>query len=175
LPVSALTFICIGLPCKCHCLDGANKSLTNALTERSTPISILLVEDDPYDTLLILEALADRQQFHVRAVEDGAQALAYLQGQYLALNDQLPDLLIMDLRLPKMNGLELLAEIKTDERLKPIPVIILTNSTFDQDIRDCYALHANVYIQKPFSPVLFRKVIRQTLDFWLNIATLPHP
>ena len=121
---------------------------------------ILLVEDNPHDALLIMKALERRELCELRAVEDGVQALSYLRSKGDDLNHLFPDLILLDLRLPKMSGHELLAEIKGDSDLRHIPVLVLSNSGGDHDVNTSYALHANCYIE-------------QAVDFWLNTVLLP--
>ena len=134
---------------------------------------ILLVEDDPHDVLLVIEALEDFSQHAVRAVEDGVEALRYLHGGYTDFNDRLPDLIFLDLKLPKMSGHAFLAQLKANPALRHIPVIVLSNSALSQDIQKSYALYANCYVQKPLDPLEFKQMIRQLIDFWFNTATLP--
>jgi CheY-like chemotaxis protein len=134
---------------------------------------ILLVEDDPYDTLLIVKALEDHTMWHIRAVEDGAQALAYLRGEYAHLEDPFPDLILLDLKLSGWSGLDLLTEIKANPNYCHIPVVVLSNSAYDNDVNLSYSLRANCFIQKPIAPLKFRQVIRQTVDFWAHTVMLP--
>ena len=137
-------------------------------------IHILLVEDSPTDIELTIEALQDAKvNNHLSIVEDGVAALAFLrqEGQYV--KESLPDLILLDLNLPKKNGLEVLAEMKVDPKLSPIPVVILTTSEADEDIVASYRLHANCYISKPVDFEQFVKVVQSIDDFWLSIVRLP--
>jgi CheY-like chemotaxis protein len=153
---------------------GANKGLNRESFVTTGQFHILVVEDDPYDTLLILQALGDHKSYKVRAVESGVEAIAFLCGQFPFSEVPLPHLIFLDLKLPSLDGHALLAEIKSDERLSHIPVVVLSNSDFDMDIHRSYALHANAYVQKPLNPVQFRQAIQRVMDFWLNTATLPY-
>jgi CheY-like chemotaxis protein len=138
------------------------------------PIEILLVEDSPGDVRLTVEALRDgkvRNNLHV--VGDGVDALAFLhrEGQYT--DAPVPDLVLLDLNLPKKDGREVLAEIKSDPRLKRIPVVVLTTSNAEQDVLKSYDLHANCYITKPVDLDQFIRVVRTIEDFWLAVVRLP--
>jgi two-component system, chemotaxis family, response regulator Rcp1 len=138
------------------------------------PIQILLVEDNPGDVRLTVEALRDakvRNQLHV--VEDGVEAMSLLrrEGQYAGIPR--PDLILLDLNLPRKDGREVLAEIKQDADLKRIPVVILTSSAAEQDVLHAYNLYANCYITKPLALEEFLRVIRAIDDFWLAVVKLP--
>ncbi len=137
-------------------------------------IDILLVEDNPGDADLAREALETgkvRNSLHV--VGDGEAAMAFLrhQGKYTAAPR--PDLVLLDLNLPKKDGREVLAEIKSDENLKCIPVVILTTSKAEVDILKTYNLHANCYISKPIDLDQFIKVVQAIEEFWFTIVKLP--
>jgi len=138
------------------------------------PIEILLVEDNPGDVRLIVEALSDGNvdnKLHI--AKDGMEATAFLnrEGKYA---DKLhPDLILLDLNLPKKNGPEVLAEIKEDHALKHIPVVILTSSQEGDDIVKTYNLHANCYVTKPIDLEQFIRVVKSIRDFWLTIVKLP--
>jgi chemotaxis family two-component system response regulator Rcp1 len=139
------------------------------------PIEILLVEDNPGDSRLAKEALKEsklRNNLHL--VEDGVAALEFLwkKGQYS--EKPRPDLIILDLNLPKKDGREVLAEIKNDDDLKRIPVVILTISKAEEDIIRTYNLHANCYVTKPLDLDQFMKVVKSIEDFWLTIVKLPN-
>lgn len=139
------------------------------------PIDILLVEDNPGDVLLTKEALKEGKVINnLHVAGDGDEALAFLrkEGEYASASR--PDLILLDLNLPKLSGREVLAEIKEDEQLKSIPVVVLTTSTDEQDIWKSYQLHANCYITKPIDLEQFGKVVRSVEDFWLSIVRLPH-
>ncbi len=138
------------------------------------PIEILMVEDNPGDVRLTVEALKEgkvRNNLHI--VEDGEQAMKFLRQQDDYGSAPRPDLVLLDLNLPKKNGREVLAEIKQDPELKRIPVVILTVSEAEQDIIKSYNLHANCYITKPVNLDQFIKVVRSIEDFWLTIVMLP--
>ncbi len=139
------------------------------------PIEILLVEDNPGDVRLTKEALRDSKvttRMHV--VFDGVQALAFLhrEGEYAAVPR--PDLILLDLNLPRKSGREVLAEIKGDDDLRRIPVVILTTSQAEQDIIETYNLHANAYVNKPVDLNQFIKVVKSIEDFWFEIVRLPN-
>jgi chemotaxis family two-component system response regulator Rcp1 len=137
-------------------------------------VEILLVEDNEGDVRLINEALKEgKVRNRIRRVEDGVEAMAYLrhEGQYA--KSVTPDLILLDLNLPRKDGREVLAEIKADDKLKRIPVVILTISKEEEDILKTYNLHANCYIAKPLDLGQFMKVVRSVEDFWLTIVKLP--
>jgi len=138
------------------------------------PIEILLVEDNPGDVRLTQEALQEgKVSNNLHVVMDGVEALAYLrrEGQYA---DQIrPDLILLDLNMPKMDGRELLSEIKADDDLKRIPVVVLTTSKAEEDILKTYNLHANCYITKPVDLDQFINVVNSIESFWMTIVILP--
>ena len=137
-------------------------------------IEILLVEDNPGDARLTLEALKEgRVRNRLAHVWDGVEALAYLRGEGPHAGARRPDLILLDLNLPRKDGREVLAEIKADERWKRIPVVVLTTSQSDEDIHRAYNLNANCYIAKPVDFDEFMRVIRTIQDFWLTIVKLP--
>jgi chemotaxis family two-component system response regulator Rcp1 len=138
------------------------------------PIEILMVEDNPGDVRLTVEALKEgkvRNNFHT--VEDGVEAMAFLRRQGRYAEAPRPDLVLLDLNLPKMNGREVLAEIKEDPELRRIPVVILTVSKAEQDILKSYNLHANCYITKPVDLDQFLEVVKSIENFWLTVVMLP--
>ena len=138
------------------------------------PIEILLVEDNPGDVRLTVEVLKEGKMLNrLSVVHDGVEALAFLrrEGQYA--NAVRPDLIMLDLNLPKKDGREVLAEIKADQKLRVIPVVILTTSQAEQDILKSYNLHANCYIIKPVDLEQFIMVLKLIEDFWLTIVKLP--
>jgi chemotaxis family two-component system response regulator Rcp1 len=138
------------------------------------PIEILLVEDNPGDVGLAREALEDcklHNRLHV--VDDGEKAMAFLRRQDPYTEVPRPDLILLDLNLPRKDGREVLAEIKTDEDLKRIPVVILTTSRAEEDILKSYNLHANCYITKPMNLDQFLHVVKSIQEFWLSIVVLP--
>lgn len=145
-----------------------------SIEEMGKPIEILLVEDNPGDVRLTQEAFKDgkvRNTMHV--VKDGIEALAFLRrgGEYADVPR--PDLILLDLNLPKKDGREVLAEIKANGDLRSIPVVILTTSSAEQDILRAYDQHANCYITKPVDLDSFIDVVRYIEDFWLAIVKLP--
>jgi two-component system, chemotaxis family, response regulator Rcp1 len=138
------------------------------------PIEILLVEDSPSDTDLTLEALKDfKVRNHVSVVEDGVQALQFLRRQGQFTKAPRPDLIMLDLNLPRKDGREVLQEIKADDQLKTIPTVVLTTSRAEQDILRAYELSANCYITKPVDFNQFLEVVRTIETFWLYVVTLP--
>lgn len=138
------------------------------------PIDILLVEDNPGDSDLAREALEDSKMHNnLFVVEDGIEAMAFLHKTGAYENMPRPDLIILDLNLPRMDGREVLAKIKDDDHLKRIPVVILTTSSADEDVMKSYNLHANCFITKPINLAQFMKVVRAIEDFWLSIVVLP--
>jgi two-component system, chemotaxis family, response regulator Rcp1 len=138
------------------------------------PIEILIVEDSPSDTELTLEALKDfKVRNHVTVVEDGVMAMQYLRRQGSYADSIRPDLIMLDLNLPRKDGREVLAEIKADETLRTIPVVVLTTSRAEQDILRSYQLNANCYITKPVDFNQFLEVVRTIESFWLFVVTLP--
>ncbi len=144
------------------------------VTQRSRPIEILLVEDNPADVRLTEEALGEGKVANVlRVAEDGVVALQMLrrEGPYSEL--PAPDLMLLDLNLPRMSGQELLVEIKKDPALRRIPVVVLTTSSSERDILESYELHANCYITKPVDLAQFLTVVKQIDDFWLTVVRLP--
>ena len=142
--------------------------------DETHPIEILLVEDSPSDTELTLEALKDfKVRNHVSVVEDGVQAIQFLRRQGPYAEAPRPDLIMLDLNLPRKDGQEVLAEIKSDEQLKTIPVVVLTTSHADQNILRAYQLNANCYINKPVDFNQFLEVVRSIEAFWLYVVTLP--
>jgi len=145
------------------------------MENRGTPIEILLVEDNPGDVRLTLEALKESKLHNnISVVKDGADALSFLrqEGKYAA--SPRPDIVLLDLNLPKKTGIEVLTEIKSDEDLKTIPVVILTTSKNEEDIFKTYKYHANCYVTKPVDFEKFLTVVRSIENFWLNIVKLPH-
>jgi CheY-like chemotaxis protein len=138
------------------------------------PIEILLVEDNPGDVRLTREALKDGKiRNNLSVVMDGEEVMVYLHKEGKYKDAPLTDLILLDLNLPKKNGREVLAEIKTDPNLRRIPVVILTVSKADEDIIKSYDLHANCYIIKPVNLDRFIKVVKSVEDFWLTIVKLP--
>ena len=138
-------------------------------------IEILLVEDNPGDARLTLEAFKEGKVLNnIRVVRDGVEALAYLRRQGPDYADAVqPDLVLLDLNLPKKDGREVLAEIKADERLKKIPVVVLTTSAAEEDVEKAYGSHANCYITKPVDLDRFLAVVHSIDNFWLSLVKLP--
>ena len=137
-------------------------------------IEILLVEDNPGDVRLTLEAFKEGTVLnHFTVMNDGVEALAYLRQQGRYANSVLPDLILLDLNLPKKDGREVLAEIKADASLMKIPVVILTTSAADEDIARAYSAHANCYITKPVDLDQFLRVVHSIESFWLTLVKLP--
>jgi chemotaxis family two-component system response regulator Rcp1 len=137
------------------------------------PLNVLLVEDNPGDIRLMREALRNGLTKKLEAVEDGEEALAYLRRQHPYANAPKPDLIFLDLNLPKKDGREVLNEIKRDEQLRRIPVVILTTSEAERDVSHAYEHHANCYIKKPTDLDEYMEVIRACENFWLHIVRLP--
>jgi two-component system, chemotaxis family, response regulator Rcp1 len=138
------------------------------------PIEILLVEDSPSDTDLTLEALKDfKVRNNVSVVEDGVLALQFLRRQPPYTNAPRPDMIMLDLNLPRKDGREVLAEIKADDGLKTIPIVVLTTSRAEQDVLRAYQLNANCYINKPVDFNQFLDVVKSIETFWLFVVTLP--
>lgn len=143
---------------------------------KAEPFEILLIDDNPGDARLIQEGLRDAPTPNrLSVVEDGMQALAFLRralaGHYAGAPR--PDLILLDLNLPKKNGREVLAEIKQDPNLRRIPVVVLSSSRDEHDIATCYDLHANCYIVKPVDVAPFFQVIRSIVEFWFKVACPP--
>ncbi len=138
------------------------------------PIEILLVEDNPGDVDLTMDAM-EHSKLHnkVSVVNDGVEALSFLRRKNKYVNAPRPDLVLLDLNLPKKDGREVLAEIKADEDLKRIPVVILTSSTDEEDIFRAYGLHVNCFITKPIDLNQFVKVVQAIESFWFSIVKLP--
>ena len=138
------------------------------------PVEVLLVEDNPGDVRLTREALKDGKVWsNLNVVEDGEAALAFLRQEGAYANAPRPDLILLDLNMPKKDGREVLSIIKADENLKQIPVVILTTSDSEEDILRSYNLNANCYITKPVDFEQFIKVVREIEEVWLTIVKLP--
>lgn len=137
-------------------------------------IKILLVEDNDGDIFLTLEALKEaRIHNEVDVVKDGEKALQFLKKENEFANAETPDLILLDINLPKVDGKEVLARIKNDDVLKVIPVVMLTTSDSEKDIMDSYQNHANCYITKPVDFQKFMDVVQTVKNFWINIVQLP--
>jgi chemotaxis family two-component system response regulator Rcp1 len=138
------------------------------------PIEILMVEDSPSDTQLAIEALHEAKiSNRLSQVEDGVEALQFLRRQGPYQDAPRPDLILLDLNLPRMDGRQLLEEIKQDPDLRIIPVVVLTTSRSEQDVLRSYQLHANCYITKPVDFTQFMHVVKSIEHFWLTVVTLP--
>ncbi len=148
--------------------------MTNSREFQGRPIEILLVEDSPSDTELTIEALKDGKVTNrLSVVEDGVQAMEFLHRQKTYATAPRPDLILLDLNLPRKDGREVLAELKSDPDLKTIPVVVLTTSSAERDVRQAYTLQANCYITKPVDFKQFLQVVRSIEHFWLTVVTLP--
>ena len=146
-----------------NCTEGGTKS-----------IEILLVEDNEGDALLVESAMREakmRNRMHV--VEDGVEAMEFLRCQGRFGDAPRPDLILLDLNLPRKDGREVLAEVKSDPDLRRIPVVVLTTSKAEEDVMRAYDLHANCYVTKPVDFAKFMQVVRQIDEFWVNVVTLP--
>lgn len=142
--------------------------------ESAAPIEVLLVEDDPGDVLMTREAFAEHKVGNrLTVVSDGAEALAYLRREGEFAHAPRPDLILLDLNLPRRDGREVLAEIKKDESLQQIPVVVLTTSQAEEDILRSYQLHANAYVAKPVDFEAFIQVVRQIDQFFVSVVKLP--
>ena len=139
------------------------------------PLEVLLVEDSPGDVRLTVEAFKTAKvHISLRVVYDGAEAMQYLRREDKYAEALRPDLVLLDLNLPKKDGREVLGEIKGDPALLTIPVVILTTSAAEEDILRSYRLHANCYITKPVDLVGFLEVVKSIDNFWLSVVKLPH-
>jgi CheY-like chemotaxis protein len=146
----------------------------NAPLESAAPIEVLLVEDDPGDVLMTREAFAEHKLGNrLTVVSDGAEALAYLRREGVFADAPRPDLILLDLNLPRRDGREVLAEIKKDLDLQQIPVVVLTTSQAEEDILRSYQLHANAYVTKPVDFDSFITVVRQIDQFFVSVVKLP--
>ena len=142
--------------------------------ERDRPFEILLIEDNSGDVLLTKEAFEEIDyKDHINVARDGEDALDYLYKRGPYERAARPDLILLDLNLPRKDGREVLQVIKQDDSLKSIPVIVLTTSKSDRDIKICYDLHANCYITKPVDFEEFLAIMKQVVDYWLMLVRLP--
>lgn len=147
---------------------------TEPMVDPARPLSVLLVEDDPGDVLIAQEAMAAGQlSTTLDVVNDGREAIAYLRRENGYASARRPDLILLDLNLPRMSGHEVLAEVKNDPQLRRIPVVVLTTSQAHEDIAKSYDLHASVHVSKPVDFDDFAGVVKQIDEFFGNIAELP--
>ncbi|MGF7238841.1 MAG: response regulator [Frankia sp.] len=148
--------------------------MTDSLAQPFMPIEVLLVEDDPGDVLMTREAFADHKvKNNLHVVSDGVEALSFLRGEGEFSDAPRPDLILLDLNLPRKDGRDVLAEVKTDEGLRRIPVVVLTTSEAEEDVLRSYDLHANAYITKPVDFERFVDVVRHIDDFFVSVVRLP--
>jgi chemotaxis family two-component system response regulator Rcp1 len=144
------------------------------MVERNGPIEILLVEDNPGDVRLTKEALKEGKVYsNLHTCKDGVEAMEFLRRQGKYKDAPRPDIILLDLNLPKKDGREVLEEIKTDDQLKRIPVVVLTTSKAEEDVLKTYNLHANCYVTKPVDLEKFMVVVKSIDIFWLTVVTLP--
>ena len=137
-------------------------------------IEILLVEDSPADIMITQDALSEARVLNtINVVEDGVEALAFLRREPPYTEARRPDLILLDLNLPRKSGREVLAEIKADPLLRTIPVVVLTTSQADEDVWKAYHLHANCYVVKPLDFATFVQAVQSIRHFWLSVVTLP--
>jgi two-component system, chemotaxis family, response regulator Rcp1 len=144
------------------------------MDSNSLPIEILMVEDNEGDVFLTMEALKEAKVAnHVSVARDGEEALQFLRRQGKCASAPRPDVILLDLNLPRKDGREVLAEIKADLQLRTIPVVVLTSSKAEQDVVKMYDLHANCYIVKPVDFTNLMEVVRSIESFWLTVVKLP--
>lgn len=144
------------------------------MIDRHDAVRILLVDDDPGDVELTMEVLKESKlKLTIDTVSDGEQALKYLRGEGRYAGKPRPDLLLLDLNMPKVDGREVLRQVKGDPDLKTIPVVVLTTSDADQDVLHTYDLGANCFVTKPVGLDQFAKVVKSIEDFWFMIVKLP--
>jgi len=144
------------------------------MVEKNGPIEILLVEDNPGDVRLTREALKEGKVYsNLHTAKDGVEAMDFLHRRGRYKDVPRPDIILLDLNLPKKDGREVLQEIKTDDQLKRIPVVVLTTSKAEEDVLRTYNLHANCYVTKPVDLEKFMVVVRTIDVFWLTVVTLP--
>ena len=144
------------------------------MTQKSKPIEILLVEDNPGDARLTVEALKESKLLNnLHHVADGQEAITFLKQEGAHQGKPRPDIILLDLNLPKKSGHEVLSEVKADPNLKSIPVVVLTSSEAERDIVMTYKLHANCYITKPVDLDKFISIIQKIEQFWMTIVKLP--
>ena len=144
------------------------------MVDENRPVEILLVEDNPGDERLTREALKEGKVYsNLHWVKDGVEAMEFLRREGKYQNAPRPDIILLDLNLPKKDGREVLQDIKNDDALKRIPVVVLTTSKAEEDVLRTYNLHANCYVTKPVDLEKFIVVVRSIDVFWLTVVTLP--
>ncbi len=147
----------------------------NAMVKDSQIVEILLVEDNPGDVLLTKEAFSEgRMKNNITVASDGEQAMEILRKEGIYSDAVVPDIILLDLNLPKKDGREVLAEIKGDDELRRIPTLILSSSMAERDIKDTYDLHANSYMVKPHDLDIFADVVNAVEDYWFTSVILPN-
>jgi CheY-like chemotaxis protein len=145
-----------------------------SVAEPGIPIEVLLVEDDPGDVLMTREAFEEHKvRNNLSVVSDGVDALAFVRREGEFVNAPRPDLILLDLNLPRRDGREVLQEIKADPELRDIPVVVLTTSAAESDVLSSYRLHANAYVTKPVDFERFISVVKQIDDFFISLVKLP--
>lgn len=143
-------------------------------SNRGRTVEILLVEDNPGDVRLAREALkGTSDSSHLSVARDGEEGLAFLRREGKYAGAPVPDMVLLDLNLPRKNGRQVLADMKADPRLRKIPVVVLTSSRAQQDIRSSYELHANCFVSKPHDLEQYLSTVRSIHDFWVSVASLP--
>jgi CheY-like chemotaxis protein len=147
--------------------------MADPVTNPLQPIEVLLVEDDPGDVLLTREAFADKINNRLHVVSDGVDAMAFLRNEGAYADVPTPDLVLLDLNLPRMDGREVLAAMKKDSQLRLIPVVVLTTSDAQEDVVSSYSLYANAYVSKPVDFERFIQVVRKIDDFFISVVRLP--
>jgi two-component system, chemotaxis family, response regulator Rcp1 len=141
----------------------------------SRPVQILIVEDNPADARLVREVMRDSKVLNeIHWVPDGVEALAFLRGQGKYADAPRPNLIFLDLNMPRKDGREVLAEVKADERLKRIPIVVMTSSQAEEDVARAYDQHANCYVRKPIDFDQFHSVVKTLENFWFATVELPN-
>lgn len=155
-------------------METLTKFQLNTMHTKPRPFNILLIEDNPGDIRLTQEAFKEgNTKVNLEVVTDGVEALKYLRKENNYFDKQSPDLILLDLNLPKKDGREILEEIKSDQSLRKIPIVVLTTSNAGKDISNSYDLHANCYIKKPHDFDKFFDIIHKIEEFWLSTTILP--
>ena len=157
-----------------HFLGRNGEEIVTIVGQKTKPTEVLLVEDSPGDVRLTKEAFREaNESIHLHVATDGVEAMAFLRREGIHANAPRPDIVLLDLNLPKMDGREVLAHIKEDNNLKTIPIVILTTSIAEADIVKSYQLSANCYLNKPVQLQDFESLVKSINDFWLTQVTLP--